>query len=77
MSEIETIKERDLWGPHRGVQIKLTELHGTVGGAQWKIEREPFWQELSPLYMAQARASYRAFCAKPAARKLWGVPWVG
>lgn len=62
--EIETIQERDLMGPHRGIQIKLIELHGVMGGAQWQIEREPFWMEVSPLHVAQVRASHRAFRAK-------------
>ena len=61
---VETIQERDLMGPHRGIQIRLTELHGTMDGAQWKIEREPFWMEVSPLHVAQVKASYEAFCAK-------------
>ena len=61
---METIKERDLMGPHRGVQIKLVELHGVMGGAQWQIEREPFWMEVSPLRVAQAKAGYEAFVAK-------------
>lgn len=61
MSDPETIHERDLMGPHRGIQIKLTEIHGTMGGTQWKIEREPFWMEVSPLKAAQAKASYEAF----------------
>lgn len=62
--EIETIQERDLMGPHRGIRVRLVELHGTMGGAQWKIERAPFWMEVSPLHAAQVRAGYRAFCAK-------------
>lgn len=57
---METLKERDLIGPHRGIQIKLTELHGVMGGAQWKIEREPFWMEISPLLIAQIRAANEA-----------------
>ena len=61
---METIKERDLMGPHRGVQIRLTEIHGTMGGAQWKIERDPFWMEVSPLHVAQVKAGYEAFVAK-------------
>jgi hypothetical protein len=47
-------------GPHRGIQIKLIETHGVMGGAQWKIEREPFWMELSPLMAVQARAGCAA-----------------
>jgi len=61
---MQIIKGRDLTGPHRGVQIRLIELHGTMGGAQWKIEREPFWMEVSPLHVAQAKANYDAFCSK-------------
>lgn len=61
---MEVIKERDLMGPHRGIQIKLIETHGVMGGPTWQIEREPFWMEVSPLHAAQVRASYDAFCAK-------------
>jgi len=61
---MDTVQERDLWGPHRGIQVKIVELHGVMGGAEWKVEREPFWMEVSPLMAIQARAGYDAFCAK-------------
>lgn len=71
--DIETVQERDFMGPHRGIQIKLIELHGTMGGAQWKIEREPFWMEVSPLMAVQARANYDAFCSKTKPKAVEGV----
>jgi hypothetical protein len=58
---METIRERDLMGPHRGVLMNVTELHGVVGGAQWKIEREPFWMEVTPLMAVQVRAQLTKF----------------
>jgi hypothetical protein len=61
---MQTIRERDLMGPHRGILVKLIELHGTMGGTQWQIEREPFWMEVSPLHVAQVRATHDAFLSK-------------
>lgn len=56
MGEPIVLQARDLMGPHRGMRIQLIELHGIVGGYEYKIVNEPFWMEVRPEKMVIARA---------------------